>query len=293
MRIDIHDVDHGGCAVVTSWAGHRLMLDCGRSSDRLWSPSDAYRGQHIDTLMLMNLDEDHVEDLVALWRACSIGAIFSNPTITPAALRFMKAQGGMRSGVSHAHDILEVFGTSRIGNWSHPLGGIAWAAYWNRFGSPFVKTNDLSLAVFVRVDGVTILFGGDMECAGWKALLQNPNFRAELADVQIYVASHHGRANGQCDELFNHLRPEVVIFSDGPKQYETQETHQWYAQRARGIPDYTRPQTILGQPERKVITTRNDGSLRIDVNAGRYLVTSEASMRWPLLPQPNALRFAA
>lgn len=34
MKIDIYDVDHGGCVVFTGPAGHKQMLDCGLCSDR-------------------------------------------------------------------------------------------------------------------------------------------------------------------------------------------------------------------------------------------------------------------
>ena len=89
MKIEIHDVDHGGCAVLTSPSGHRLMLDCGLSIGRPWFPSVTYAGNRIDTLLFMNLDEDHVEDLPDLWRSSPIGAIFSNPTVTASGLDAM------------------------------------------------------------------------------------------------------------------------------------------------------------------------------------------------------------
>jgi hypothetical protein len=58
MKIEIHDVGHGGCAVVTCPNGARIMLDCGLDADRQWFPSAAYANQFIDALALQNLDED-------------------------------------------------------------------------------------------------------------------------------------------------------------------------------------------------------------------------------------------
>ena len=79
MRVDIHDVDHGGCAVVTGPQGHRLMLDCGLNVDRSWFPSIAHHGERIDTLMLLNLDEDHCEDLSYVWKNCPLERIPISP----------------------------------------------------------------------------------------------------------------------------------------------------------------------------------------------------------------------
>ncbi|WBO22502.1 ComEC/Rec2 family competence protein [Sphingomonas abietis] len=277
MHIEIHDVDHGGCAVITGPAGHRLMLDCGLCSDRPWYPSVTYNGQRIDTLMLMNLDEDHCEDLPYLWRDCVVGAVVGNPTVDAHALRAMKAECGMRSGVTAAANILERFGPGFLGDWSHDLGGVAWHVFWNRYGADFTDTNNLSLAAFIRFGGFTILFGGDVERAGWRQLLKNHDFRAKLSTVNVYVASHHGRENGCCSEVFDICRPELVIFSDGRKQYSTQETRDWYASRATGIPDYTKPAGLFGiEPVRKVMTTRRDGTIAIDVATdGRYSVRGD------------------
>jgi hypothetical protein len=275
MLIEIHDVDHGACIVITGPTGRRLMLDCGLNRTRGWSPSAAYRDQRIDTLMMTNLDEDHVEDLEQLWRDTQIGALVSNPTVTGDVLRALKLVGGMDRGVHTATALLDHFGSGLVGDWWNDLGGVAWQAFWNRYGWDFTDTNNLSLAVFVSFEGVTALFGGDLECAGWRRLLEIPAFRARLPEVQIFVASHHGRESGQCPELFNHMRPEVVIVSDGPKQYQSQETQCWYAQRTIGIPDYERPAGPQGQSRRRVMTTRRDGALRIDVGKGRYMVRTE------------------
>lgn len=277
MQIEIHDVDHGGCVVITGPQGHRLMLDCGYNLDRPWFPSIAYANQVIQTLMFLNLDEDHVEDLPDLWKRTQINGIFSNPTVTAPALKAMKLQG-MRTGVQMAHDILAFFRSGCIGQWNHPLGGVWWHAFWNVFGCDFTDTNNLSLAVFVSYGPFTILFGGDMEASGWKKLLQNPSFVARLPEVKVYVASHHGRDNGRCEALFQHMKPEVVIFSDGAKTYGTQETTDWYGRRVTGIVETSKAPTALGPIRRKVMTTRKDGTLRIEVATnGRFTVFYEKS----------------
>lgn len=274
MKIEIHDVDHGQCVMITSPQGHRLMLDCGCNFDSPWFPSVTYRGEWIDTLIIQNLDEDHVEDFEDVWNDVRLGAVVSNPTVSAAALGFMKDQG-MRSGVQQAHAMLETFGSGTVGNWDQWLGGVTWQAFYNPFGTQFQDTNNLSLAVFVSFGGFTILLGGDMEEKGWNNLLRLPAFVARLPEVQVYVASHHGRDNGCCDPLLAYMKPELIVFSDGRKQHQTQETTSWYAQRARGIPDYGRPtNALIGPPLRKVMTTRKDGRLTIDVNAdGTYWVT--------------------
>lgn len=50
-------------------------------------------------------------------------------------------------------------------------------------------------------------------------------FASRLASVDIFIASHHGRENGYCEELFAQYdgRPDVFVFSDSPIQHATQE----------------------------------------------------------------------
>lgn len=282
MIIDIHDVGHGSCAVIAAPNGKRIMVDCGYGSDPYWFPSVAYCGQRIDLMFFGNLDEDHLDDLPYVWGNCPIGTIVTNPTVNAAALAEMKAKGGMREGVEHALAILKQYGAGRTGPIIDAGPVSAWA-YYNSYFWDFTDTNNLSLAVFVRYGRFTILFGGDLETAGWRALMRNPNFVRDLGTVTVFVASHHGRESGKCADLFKQCRPEVFVFSDGEIQYETQETADWYATKATGIPIIDAvPDPIWGPPRRKVMTTRRDGSLKILVTpAGTYRVLSNPR---PALP---------
>lgn len=274
MRVEIHDVGHGACAVVTCPNGAQAMLDCGYRLDPGWFPSVTYSGGRLALLGFTNLDEDHVADLPHLWSKVRVGALFSNPTVSPDALAAMKRQGGMGPGVTAAHGILSAFGPGAVA-FPVDLGEVRVRFFWNRYGLDFTDTNNLSVAVFVRYRNFSMLFSGDLETAGWRALLRLPEFVRELASVRVMVASHHGRANGRCDQLFDIVRPDFVVFSDDAKQYESQETDAWYRARVNGIPDPGAPTYPLGGYRRRhVLTTRRDGTLTLRVGeGGNYLVT--------------------
>jgi beta-lactamase superfamily II metal-dependent hydrolase len=289
MMIDIFDVGHGGCSVITCPNATRIMVDCGFRLDPGWFPSITFKGQRMGLLVFGNLDEDHVDDLPFVWQHVALGSIFSNPTVTATALAAMKREHGMADGVRHAHTILRDHGAGLIGR-PADLGIVRAWAYWNRYGLDFTDTNNLSLAVFVRYGTFTILFAGDLETAGWQALLRVPGFMADLGSVNVFVASHHGRENGCCDEVFWACRPGVFVISDDEHQFDSQDTTAWYRQRAHGIPDFRlAPDPVVGHPRRYVLTTRRDGTLSMRVSpAGRYLITPQNS---PLaLPSRSGLR---
>jgi hypothetical protein len=137
------------------------------------------------------------------------------------------------------------------------------------------KTNDLSLSVIVQFSRFKILFAGDLEVAGWRRLLTIPAFRQDVQDVSVFVASHHGRESGCCTELFELLRPQLVIISDSERQYDSQDTDDWYRTRCSGA-------VFVTNERRYVATTRKDGSMRIDVTVdGRWTIQRVAVRDWP------------
>lgn len=283
MRLDVFDVGHGSCAMVTAPNGKRVMLDCGFNTDRKWFPSVVFAGQHIDLLVALNLDEDHVGELPYMWDKVTIGGFVSNPTVSAQALRAMKTQG-IDSGVTEVLRILPFCIDGLLGQRPVDSAGVDAWYYCNRFGE-FDDTNNLSLAVFVRYGAFTALFAGDLEKAGWRALLRDPSFVRDLSSVNVMVASHHGRESGCCAEAFDHFRPQLVIFSDADIQHQTQSTSAWYGARTVGIPDYSARPQPSGEPAlRKVLTTRCDGSINISVSErGDYLVTPERHVPVPKL----------
>ena len=132
----------------------------------------------------------------------------------------------------------------------HP--GIETTVFWNRYPE-FTDTNNLSLLIFLKVGGTSIALPGDLERPGWLSLLGDPSVRSELQDVDYFVASHHGRENGYCKEVFDYCKPGAVSFSDASIIYDTQQMAATYGQHASGL-------AFNGQ-HRRVLTTRNDGTL--------------------------------
>ena len=85
MRIEVFNVGHGQCAVITAPNGRRMMLDCGDrwGDDRFWTPSLHFFRQTIDLLALMNLSRrgppQGLQERDA--RTARSPWILSNPTI--------------------------------------------------------------------------------------------------------------------------------------------------------------------------------------------------------------------
>ncbi len=259
MRFTVLDVGHGFCAYLLADNRNLMMFDCGHKADPLVRPSDHLydQGQRsIEYLFITNYDEDHISDLPNIQRKLRARILYRNKTITPSQLRQLKKQSGP---ITEAMEILLGIMEEYTHDVSDPpeFPDVNWDTFCNRYVDDFEDTNNISLVTFLHCRGLNVIIPGDLETAGWEKLLQNTTFCARLREVDVFIASHHGRQNGYCEDVFNFCTPNVIVFSDGPKKYATQEMVDKYAKHARGT-------TFNGQT-RYVLTTRNDGTFWWDL----------------------------
>jgi beta-lactamase superfamily II metal-dependent hydrolase len=121
----------------------------------------------------------------------------------------------------------------------------------------FDDENNLSMVLFLKCYGVGIMFPGDLEGPGFAQLLKREAFKQALRETNVYVAPHHGRESGCCEEKVQFLKNVFyVAISDKGYQYETQETLPFYRRIARGA-------AFRGQ-NRQILTTRSDGAISFE-----------------------------
>lgn len=257
MQFVVLNVGHGFCGYAEAENGGLVVFDCGASSTVRASTSLPQRAQRwgkppIERLFITNYDEDHISDLPSLRSTFDIQVLHRNTSIDAQQLRTLKRQGGPISVAMES--CLEMLGNFTGGPPESPpaLPGLSWDVFWNDYGT-FTDTNNISVVTFIRVGDMTVLVPGDVERAGWEKLLERPTFQAALRGVTVFVASHHGRENGYCRQVFDYCSPRVVVFSDSPVRYATQEMANTYGQHASGM-------QFAGQT-RYVVSTRNDGTL--------------------------------
>lgn len=260
-KFTIMDVGHGNCCYLIAENSNLMVFDCGHKSEPENRPSDvlASLGQAtIELFVVSNYDEDHISDLENLRSKLDIKQLLRNKSIDKDQLRKLKLnQSGKITDAMES--MLEMIGRYTDGPMSPPpeFPNIQRAHFNNNH--PFSDgndTNNLSLVTLLDVHDETLLIPGDMEKGGWEMLLAaEPSLCSRLKDVTCYIASHHGRFNGYHEEIFTkyNCRPNVFVFSDSGKIYDTQETDDLYRQWANGI-------NFNGET-RKILTTRKDGSL--------------------------------
>jgi hypothetical protein len=187
----------------------------------------------------------------------------------------MKEHGGALTGDAWRYiQTMSTHNLPVIEPFNQYMGGITSTLFWNHYPL-FTDTNNLSLVVFITFGAFKILFPGDLEEAGWRTLLCYPDFQSELRATTILVASHHGRQNGYCKEVFDYCRPQAVIMSDKSIVHDTQLMAQIYHNEV--VKSNSGGVFIATTGKRRhVLTTRRDGHIQFDVAAsGRYSITTE------------------
>lgn len=272
----IFDVEHGACAIMLAPNdGGLAMIDCGHNGTTGWRPStyirDVLKRTKLDYLLITNADQDHVSDLDGLRsERVTVAHLIRNGSPSEPALRILKeAQGELTDDMERFLAMHAGFNGAAV-PFDDAMGGVKCTTFCNQFPQ-FADTNNLSMATFIEYAGVKMLFPGDLEKAGWKAMLQDPAFVAKLKLTDIFVASHHGRENGFCSEIFNHFTPQAVVISDKPIAHETQQM----------VPDYRAVVNSNGVPvtnlpnRRHVLTTRKDGDILFKVDStGHFWITT-------------------
>ena len=281
MALRIWDVEHGACAMLApvsnSVLGRLAMIDSGHTED--WRPSEHIRElgrNRLDYLFVTNADQDHLSDLEGLWEQdIHVATLTRNPYPNPEELRKIKLQGGsLTNDIERFLNMHGKYNQPATEPFNSHMGGIRKRTFFNKYPD-FTDTNNLSLVVFIEYNGFKILFPGDLEVDGWLALLSREDFRAELVGIDILVASHHGRQNGYCQEVFDYCSPRAVIMSDKSIQHDTQLMAQTYRnQIVKYHPDGVIVATTMKR--RHVLTTRRDGYINFSVGTdGSFIIDTE------------------
>jgi competence protein ComEC len=256
LKISVLNVGHGDFIYAVTPFGQNLVIDCGSGGGDVSPSSFLSKITKIDELQISHPHTDHFDDIIAMSKKtinsfrCPSLSGFNDATIgwknsdkeKIAKLRQMKLSCSVDDDAVSCSD-----GFTR--------------SVWVPGNVDTSNPNTASYVTILGYSGFKMLFGGDLPDNGWCNLLQKPNFVSAIKGVNVFKVPHHGRKEGCSDELFKHIYPALCIISDKPIDDTTKNTVStgWYEARTRGMQ--------FGQNTRKVLSTRNDGSIFIDVES--------------------------
>ncbi|MBQ7001345.1 MAG: DNA internalization-related competence protein ComEC/Rec2 [Oscillospiraceae bacterium] len=192
MCFTVLDVGQGQCLLLQS-EGKTVMVDCGGDSDTkaadLAAQTLLARGiNRLDCLILTHLDRDHAGGAQHFLSRVDTDVVILSDV-------YSQLDTGLAKRVVYAKEDLQMtLGTAKIQIFTPRFPG---------------NSNEMSLCILFDMENCDILITGDRSGFGERSLLRH----AQIPDVDILVAGHHGAKNATCEELLDAVTPEIVCIS--------------------------------------------------------------------------------
>lgn len=237
-----------------------LLIDCGNTQD--FEPVD-YLLKHnflpnntLTNLTLTNYDQDHFSGLPYLWSKVNVRSVRFAKNLTSDQLKQLKAQPHT-AALKKTCDVKELY-THSADWYQPPFRKVVFSLSLSDLAGFDTKTltNNLSQVVFIQHNDSIMCIAGDLEEAGWKMLLaKQPVIKDWLKATNVFVASHHGRGNGYCPDVFCDCNLDCVIISDKGIVHDTQRN------MTSIYGGHVKTGVTCNNCTRKVLTTRDDGHI--------------------------------
>jgi competence protein ComEC len=266
-RVLFHKVGHGQAVHVFTPDGKVVVIDLGCSAD--FSPltwlKEKSKRTTIDMLVITHPHGDHIDEIELVDKlGFTVRQIWRPTWLTPEEI-YAANQAEYRAKVEtylqlSARFTFAIPETDRVGN-PTCTGGASIAVY-NSQDCGHSNINNHSLVSVVQYASGTVVVPGDNESPSWGELLKNPQFCTALQDVDVFLASHHGRESGYCGEVFaDGRKPWLFAISDGTA-CDTSATSRYSAQ-ARGYKVLKRSDDTWS--ERYAVNTNSDGFVDVEL----------------------------
>ena len=216
------------------------------------------RWGEIDHLIISHPHIDHISDIVHIGRQRPM------TLMSPIIPKFTLMQGkygrykriterylDFASEYNHTprrYHIAARYGSARIIN------------FWLR--GHHSDINDHSIVTFLKFGGFVLLFGGDLTSHGWDSLAKQEGYSLNslLSRTNFFQVSHHGRLEGYNKSILDRMQNlQLALISDKKKQ--STSVTDYYSTHCSGWNVFD--EVSKTYEKRHVLTTRNDGRIRI------------------------------
>jgi beta-lactamase superfamily II metal-dependent hydrolase len=290
LEIKIWDVKHGSSAIIKTPNNKMIAYDLGVGSnsnnDDTFSPISYLKSKipnfFLDLIIISHPDRDHIYDILNVEISSDFRCWERPKSVdTDVKLSYEAASSDFDKEIFKKYlDICNRY--NKTTPWEAETynpkvnGNVEIYAYFPILDIEDNRKNNHSIVIVIKYQGFTLLLSGDNEKASWKWLIANNpeyhgmHFLQAIKDTQVLLAPHHGRESGFSDELLSLLEKNlrIVLISDGPKG-STSVTEK-YSLKTKGM--IIKKNSKLEQ--RKVVTTRNDGRIKLVIENNSLVIST-------------------
>ena len=255
LKISVLDVGHGDFIYAETPLRDNLVIDCGRND--IVPSSFLSNISSISELQISHPHTDHFDDIVAI--AKKTIRSFRCPPLENFADNVI---GWKKRDKVKIDKLRELKRTTSADNSAVRVGDGFGHTVWFSGEVNYDDPNTSSAVTTLSYQGFKMLFGGDLPESGWESLLEKDGFVRAIRNTKVFKVPHHGRREGCCESLFEAISPLLCIISDKPIEKDSENTAatDWYTLKSTGC------NVVGSEKQRKVLTTRADGSIFISVN---------------------------
>jgi competence protein ComEC len=267
LYLKIWDVKRGNAVYIRTPNGKNIVQDLGvgsfRSGSSSFSPllfiKDKMKVDRLDEVIITHPHADHILD-IDNFDALNAQALFRPDHLTEAEV--VAANRGEDGDVVNKYIEINKNCSGPLSTHDSPLreinnGGASIETFLS-IDCGRSNINNHSVVTVISYAASKVVIPGDNESESWENLLRQNTFRQAIKGTDILVAAHHGTESGYCAALLEHIRPKLVVISNGRFADEGCMTR--YGSVASGLGVHRRSG---GRKEEKCLATMHDGSIEI------------------------------
>lgn len=273
LKIAFLNVGHGDFCYCETPNSENMIIDCGSEKDAVVPSEFLKKVSTINELQISHPHTDHFLDIEEI----SKKEIKSFRCPNPNSFENSKI-GWKKSDESKIKKLKELYRTIKPDDGAIQItNGFGHWLYYPSFDKTDPNTSSIITILSYKNDKV--IMAGDLMATGWEEMLKKKDFLNAIKGTTVLKASHHGRENGFCSALFDHISPSICIISDKSLDKDNENTSctDKYTKAVKdggGGIEFFRTLDGVSVGTRYVLTTRNDNSIFIKISAsGLYIKT--------------------
>jgi len=264
------DVEHGSSTFIKSPNEKHILVDLGTGSyskEQIFSPikylKSEFNIEYLNYLIVTHPHLDHIDDILNVDTVKP--KIFHKPSSYNKDILYEELQENDKCKVDKFIELVNEYKNPVTeNNPDNPLYPKNYGDLSMDFFSPGspeeMNLNNHSIVTLFEYANSKFLITGDNEKKSWNLLKENEDFMESTKNIDVLLASHHGRESGFDYDIVKHFNPIITIVSDG-KYCDTSASSR-YSELSRGWDVFDKSGE---HKKRSCLTTRSDGNIYVKI----------------------------